>query len=175
MQQVFVVSSLQGTYQLAAQIASMLSGGVSLGLCGPLGAGKTELVRGILKALGVKELVTSPTFVLEHIFSLPNSPLQLHHWDLYRLGSPVSSASQVQEPQLQQSPAQQLGLLESLQETNRISLIEWPERDPAVLKQLSAVISIGFPSANEESREFCFSQVKDERIAAALQEFKLTT
>lgn len=161
MQEMVVVSSLNETYQLAARIASVLSGGMSLGLSGPLGAGKTEFVRGILHALGVKELVTSPTFVLEHIFDLPNTPLQLHHWDLYRLGTSASSPF----------PSQQLGLLESLEEKTRISFIEWPERDPAVLKRLSALISIGFPE-NEGGREFRFSEVKDSKIAAVLDVYK---
>jgi len=60
-----------------------------LALTGPLGAGKTTLARVIGKQLGIKQVLTSPTFVLEQVYQLPkNSHYQyLIHVDCYRMKS----------------------------------------------------------------------------------------
>ncbi len=50
-----------------------------------MGAGKTTFVKAICKALGVTEKTASPTFALVHQYHIENSPLQVHHADLYRL------------------------------------------------------------------------------------------
>ncbi|MEK9178034.1 MAG: tRNA (adenosine(37)-N6)-threonylcarbamoyltransferase complex ATPase subunit type 1 TsaE [Patescibacteria group bacterium] len=66
---------------------------VVVGLCGPLGSGKTAFVQAIAEALGVKKYVTSPTFVLMKIYEI-DSDLRavpwkrLVHIDAYRLEKP---------------------------------------------------------------------------------------
>src|SRR5579862_1319112 len=59
--------------------------GLVIGLAGDLGAGKTELVKGIARGLGVTDRVQSPTFALVNSYS--GGRLRLHHLDLYRLES----------------------------------------------------------------------------------------
>jgi tRNA threonylcarbamoyladenosine biosynthesis protein TsaE len=72
------------TVALGERIGTALLPGDLLALSGPLGAGKTVLVRGIAQGLGADpRVVRSPTFVLHHVY--PTSP-PLHHLDLYRLG-----------------------------------------------------------------------------------------
>lgn len=52
---------------------------------GDLAAGKTTFARGVARGLGACEPVTSPTFVLQHIYT--SGRLPLYHFDAYRLGS----------------------------------------------------------------------------------------
>ncbi len=85
-------------------------------LHGELGAGKTTLVRAIVRACGATEAVTSPTFALVHEHATPLGPVT--HLDLYRLEGPA------------QLP--QLGWEECMRSPGLV-LIEWPERAGAAL------------------------------------------
>jgi tRNA threonylcarbamoyladenosine biosynthesis protein TsaE len=60
--------------------------GLVIGLAGDLGAGKTQLVRGVARGLGVPTRIHSPTFALINIYE--GGRLPLFHLDLYRLDSP---------------------------------------------------------------------------------------
>src|SRR3954470_22683258 len=62
------------------------SRGLVIALCGDLGAGKTQLVKGLARGLGITARVQSPTFAL--VNSYPGGRLPLYHLDLYRLDSP---------------------------------------------------------------------------------------
>lgn len=66
-------------------LASFLSEGAVLFLNGELGAGKTQLSKGIASGLGVKEPVTSPTFTIESVYE--GRELEFFHYDLYRIES----------------------------------------------------------------------------------------
>ncbi|SJM58328.1 tRNA (adenosine(37)-N6)-threonylcarbamoyltransferase complex ATPase subunit type 1 TsaE [Gulosibacter sp. 10] len=73
--------------RFGARLAGLLGAGDVLVLTGPLGAGKTTLVRGLGEALGVRGTVASPTFVIARTHpSLEGGPA-LIHVDAYRLGS----------------------------------------------------------------------------------------
>lgn len=54
-------------------------------LIGDLGSGKTTFVQGIAMALGIKEMISSPTFVIMKQYNIPRSRKTLYHVDLYRL------------------------------------------------------------------------------------------
>ena len=73
------------TLEFGRQLAAELQPGAVLALTGELGAGKTCLVKGIARGLGVEQEVTSPTFTLIHEYR--GGRLPLYHVDLYRLDS----------------------------------------------------------------------------------------
>jgi tRNA threonylcarbamoyladenosine biosynthesis protein TsaE len=70
------------TLAFGAQLARKLIPGLTFYLEGDLGAGKTSLVRGVLRALGHGGRVKSPTYTLAETYSLP--AFELYHFDLYR-------------------------------------------------------------------------------------------
>jgi len=73
------------TLEYGRRLAAELQPGAVLALTGALGAGKTCLVKGIARGLGVEQEVTSPTFTLIHEYR--GGRLPLYHVDLYRLDS----------------------------------------------------------------------------------------
>jgi tRNA threonylcarbamoyladenosine biosynthesis protein TsaE len=90
----------------------MLRAGDVVALEGDLGVGKTELARGVVRALaGAGVAVPSPTFTLMQVYETPGG-LTLTHADLYRLGGPEDVA--------------ELGLEEAWE--RGALLVEWPER-----------------------------------------------
>ena len=94
-------------------------------LQGELGAGKTVFVRGAARGLGVKEQVSSPTFVLMKIYQ---GRLPVYHFDFYRLSGDDEEADQ-------------LGFEEYLP-GDGIAFIEWPERLPRILPPGHLLVNI---------------------------------
>ena len=72
--------------ELGARLATVLRAGDLILLSGPLGAGKTTLVRGLGAAMGVRGAVTSPTFVIARVHPSQRGGPALVHADAYRLG-----------------------------------------------------------------------------------------
>lgn len=81
----FVLSNVRETELLAKVMSRHLSGGDLLVLSGELGTGKTVFSRGLLSALGVKDEVTSPTFVLMKSYL---GVIPIDHVDIYRVNDP---------------------------------------------------------------------------------------
>ena len=109
----FVSAAPEETFNYGHRIGSRLAGGEILLLSGPLGAGKTILVKGICAALGIDdEEVTSPSFTLVNPYA---GRLQLYHIDLYRLDAGASAAHAVD-------------LDELLMDERAVIAIEWAER-----------------------------------------------
>lgn len=80
-------TSVEATYALGAALGRGLVGGSAIGIVGPLGAGKTHLVKGIAAGNGTSDprKITSPTFTLIHEYP---GRLRLYHVDAYRLRGP---------------------------------------------------------------------------------------
>ena len=107
------VENLKETLNLGEKLSHKLNPQSIVLLQGPIGAGKTSLVKGIAQGLCISEDITSPTFALSHHYKSGKIPLI--HLDLYMLEN-ISSAKEVfysEEEEALQSKA--------------ILVIEWPE------------------------------------------------
>jgi len=112
-----VTRSAAETRDAGRRLARLLSPGTLVLLSGPLGAGKTELVRGIAEGLGADAgEVASPTFALVHEYGAPGAPPILVHADLYRLLGTASGGAATED----------LGLAEA-RERGSVVVVEWPE------------------------------------------------
>lgn len=115
MDHVFATRDAGETERAGALLAACLKRGDVVALAGDLGAGKTHLVQGVARALGVDGAVTSPTF---NILLVHPGVLPLYHFDLYRLDN---------EAQLED-----IDFYETL-EADGVSFIEWGDRFPDAL------------------------------------------
>jgi tRNA threonylcarbamoyladenosine biosynthesis protein TsaE len=106
----------QAQEAFGTRLAARLRAPCVIYLVGDLGTGKTTLVRGMLRGLGHRGSVRSPTYTLLEPYELGD--LRLFHLDLYRLGDPEE--------------LEYLGLRDLL-ETDTVLLVEWPERGAGVL------------------------------------------
>jgi tRNA threonylcarbamoyladenosine biosynthesis protein TsaE len=103
-----LTSSAAQTEALGARLAGRLRAGDVVAVSGELGAGKTTLVRGAARALGVSSPVSSPTFTIGHRY---DAPVPVAHLDLYRLSG---------------LSAEEWGDLEPYFDGS-IAFVEWPE------------------------------------------------
>ncbi|MDP3986265.1 MAG: tRNA (adenosine(37)-N6)-threonylcarbamoyltransferase complex ATPase subunit type 1 TsaE, partial [Candidatus Veblenbacteria bacterium] len=82
----FTTTSASQTRALGTKLAGELKGGELLALTGHLGSGKTTFLKGLAKGLGVKDTVTSPTFVLMKVYPAKHKNIRTFvHVDCYRL------------------------------------------------------------------------------------------
>src|SRR5215468_2298735 len=121
-----VLPDVHATRRLAIDLANSLQGGDFVTLSGDLGAGKTTLVRTLIRYLAGDAAieVPSPTFTLMQIYELPQFPLV--HADLYRLSGPAELA--------------ELGF-DDLPE-GAVVLLEWPDRADGLLPPDRLVVSL---------------------------------
>ena len=95
-----VLPEPEDTHALGRGLADLLRPGDLVVLVGPLGAGKTALTQGIGAGLGVREPVTSPTFVIARVH---RGPVPLVHADAYRLGDRPDPRAEIDDLDLDAS------------------------------------------------------------------------
>jgi len=163
------LTSVIDTHRLASLVVNTAPAGSLIGLCGPLGVGKTEFVKGAADLLGISQDVTSPTFVIETVYDIVSKERPeiktLNHWDLYRLSEAYRDGE----------------LREYVGDKSKIVFIEWPERVPWVEKLLTLQIDISFVDGccnaasdspfDNEIREVSISGLEQDAVLTALQTF----
>lgn len=122
------------TLALGADLARVVGPGL-IRLQGELGAGKTCLVRGLLRGLGYQGRVKSPTYTLIEPYATQG--LAVSHWDLYRLGS----ADELDA----------LGLREH-DRAQELLLVEWPERAGDRLDRFDLAIQMDYAPQGRQVR-----------------------
>ncbi|NCP16914.1 tRNA (adenosine(37)-N6)-threonylcarbamoyltransferase complex ATPase subunit type 1 TsaE [Candidatus Kuenenbacteria bacterium CG_4_9_14_3_um_filter_39_14] len=110
-----ITNSARQTIALGKKYAAELKLGAVLGLIGELGAGKTQFVKGLAKGLGIKNNISSPTFVLLKKYN------QLIHIDCYRL----SNSEELLD----------LGWQELVTDKNNIIVVEWADKIRKIMPQ----------------------------------------
>ncbi len=121
-----LTASAEETEAAGASLAGRLRPGDVVLVGGELGAGKTTLIRGACRALGVGEPVTSPTFTIGQLYGGAGR-LEVAHLDLYRLGTLAG-----------EDPA----LLADYLTEERIAFVEWPEAAEPELAGLAPGVRI---------------------------------
>jgi len=106
------LSDAAATEAFGASLAPLVRPGDAILLHGDLGAGKTGLARGLLRALGLAGEAPSPTFAVVQPYDPPDVRLPVLHVDLYRVEDPAE--------------LEELGLAEP--HGDALLLVEWPER-----------------------------------------------
>ena len=112
-------------------------------VAGELGSGKTTLIRGACRALGVDVPVTSPTYTIGHLY---DAPVPVAHLDLYRL-----SAAGLED----------WGDLEPYFD-GTIAFVEWPEHAAGLLQR--ARVAVGMEHVDESHRRITIENEDDLRV-----------
>jgi tRNA threonylcarbamoyladenosine biosynthesis protein TsaE len=127
-------------------IADSIQGNAILALKGPLGAGKTTLVQGIGEALGVEEIINSPTFTMLNEYH--SGRLPLYHLDLYRIKDDPATAAALGGRSLDLLRAE----LDEFITHPGVILIEWAEHIEEFLPADHASIEIDYACEAEGAR-----------------------
>lgn len=123
------------TLALGAELVRFFCPGMTVHLKGPLGAGKTTLVRGFLQALGHSGPVRSPTYSLVETYT--PGQRRVHHFDLYRLASPEE--------------LEWMGIRDYLS-ADALTLIEWAERGQGILPPPDATVTLAYEGPARTAR-----------------------
>lgn len=130
-----LVKNLEETKKIANDFAANLVGGEVVLLNGDLGAGKTTFTQFVFKALGVKDVVNSPTFAILKSYE---GKFKLHHFDTYRITTEEAIES---------------GFDEIFQEKDSVIFVEWSENIASLLPNQTISVNIKYVSENEREIE----------------------
>ncbi len=122
------LANAEATEALGAKIAQLINGRCVVFLQGELGAGKTTLVRGLLRACGFTGSTKSPTYTLVEPYAFDQR--SIYHFDLYRLADPEE--------------LEYIGVEDYLAEKNAVFLIEWPDKGKGWLPEPHIRIELSY-------------------------------
>jgi tRNA threonylcarbamoyladenosine biosynthesis protein TsaE len=146
-----VLADEEATLDAGARIARASNGQGLITLRGNLGSGKTTLCRGLIRALGHKGAVKSPTYTLVEPYDLGG--IRVQHYDLYRLSDPEE--------------VEYLGMRDFL-DNQTLTLIEWPEKAKGFLPPIDLDLVLEVLESGRRLTWQAFSPL-GEQIAAALR------
>jgi len=132
----FISSSPYKTANLGLTLAKKTKSGRIFSLFGDLGGGKTVLTKGLARGFGIKELVSSPTFILMKVYRVHHGNIKYFcHIDLYRLKIPRD--------------IRDIGLHDFLGRRDTVVVIEWADKIKKLLTPYhQTVINLSFLGRN---------------------------
>lgn len=143
MEETYIVKNLKETEKLAKEISKYPLKGKCLLLNGNLGAGKTTFTKFLLKNLGVKSIVSSPTFTILNEYE---AQYPIYHFDMYRITDPSELYELGFEDYLT-NPNSQLV-------KNGLKIVEWGENVKEILPK--DAINIDIEKIDDNTRKFIF-------------------
>jgi len=146
------LASPAATGRFARALAGQVHPPALVTLEGELGTGKTTVVRGVLRALGVRGTVTSPSFTLAQSYAAPDG-LVAHHLDLYRLGP----GTDVQE-----------FAWDDYLGAQALTFVEWPEAGVGELPAADVSVHLYHRTRTTRSAEVSAAPAFERELAAAL-------
>jgi len=135
-----ISNSVEETINIGKEFAKKLNGGAVVLLDGDLGAGKTHFSKGVGLGLGVKDVITSPTFTIHNLYN--GERFVLNHFDFYRIE--------------EEEEAQQLGLDEIFYSDKGISIVEWWQNVKGLLP--TNTIKVTIVKTGENQREITINE-----------------
>jgi tRNA threonylcarbamoyladenosine biosynthesis protein TsaE len=140
----------EASEQFANRLASCLSAPLVIALSGDIGAGKTTIIRAMLKKIGITSAIKSPTFSLVESYSCQN--LNIHHFDLYRIHH--------------EDELEYLGFRDYFS-SHSICCVEWAEHAGRALPYIDLRFNLSIKGAGREL-QIIASSVAGKRILACL-------
>lgn len=126
-----------------ANIKSSKRNATVIGLRGNLGSGKTTFVQSLAKHLGIKEQITSPTFIIEKVYPTTYANFDnVVHIDTYRLDGVDDLKT--------------LGFETVISDTHNLVLIEWPEKVESILPEDKLMVDFRF--VDDKIREIYYEK-----------------
>jgi tRNA threonylcarbamoyladenosine biosynthesis protein TsaE len=141
------LKTLEDTEQLGAKLWEMLPPKSLVFLNGELGAGKTTLVRGVLRAAGFTGAVKSPTFTIVEEYTIAER--KILHFDLYRLTDPEE--------------LEWIGIRDYLAQDS-LCFIEWPELGKGFLPEADFVLNLEIKGQERIAQLLCNSKKMESNI-----------
>lgn len=135
------------------RLAKSIKLGQLIEFVGDLGGGKTTIIKGIAKGLGVKKTVTSPTYNITRNYDLPSGG-QLKHYDLYRLENDEIMRQE---------------LVEEVSDPAAIVVIEWAKPFIRDIASDYLLINLHYASENKRDIEVTATGPKSQAIIEALR------
>lgn len=139
-----ISQNLDQTNLIAQTIAKTIKAPEVISLCGDLGSGKTTFAKYFIKALGIIENVTSPTFTLLNEYELDN--IKVYHFDMYRL----ENSDEAFEAGFERYFAKET--------LDGITLVEWAENAIEILPK--EYLKISFTKLGENERKISVEEIK---------------
>lgn len=124
--------------EVAQAVVGSLEGRSVVAFFGPMGAGKTTLIREIVALLGSEDTVTSPTFAIVNQYSTADDG-RIFHFDFYRLDKPEDAFD--------------IGYEEYFY-SGDLCLVEWPEKVEGLLPEDTVTVTIETDAEDESARTF---------------------